>query len=41
MKLRDDALGGCGICHVDSTIETAGGKATRKTGKTGFVLCLG
>lgn len=42
MKLRDDELGGCGICHVDSTIETAKSreKATRKT-VSGFSLYLG
>jgi len=41
MKLRDDELGGCGICHVDSTIETAKSreKATRKT-VSGFSLWL-
>lgn len=42
MKLRDDELGGCGICHVDSTIETA--KSREKTARktvSGFSLYLG
>eukprot|EP00434_Breviolum_minutum_P014203 symbB.v1.2.012523.t2/scaffold852.1/size193270/1 len=41
MKLRDDELGGCGICHVDSTIETA--KSREKTARktvSGFSLWL-